>query len=152
MVKVVRVGGSYWTVVRKGSGVGHGHGPFPPISRSNSMIMSHPHTHGAHASASSRSHSMASSASLPMSGHEHPNAHVRSSMSRPSHLDVVVGSSSSSPSGIMTPSLPMNVMGGAGGGFELDPWPRRRAIYHAREWLEWLGCEDAMVRDASSFV
>ena len=25
---------------------------------------------------------------------------------------------------------------------ELDPWPKRRALFHAREWLEWLGCED----------
>ncbi|PPR01862.1 hypothetical protein CVT24_001343 [Panaeolus cyanescens] len=30
---------------------------------------------------------------------------------------------------------------------EGEQWPKRRAIYHAKEWLEWLGCEDAMVRD-----
>ncbi|KAF8188708.1 hypothetical protein BJ912DRAFT_1031893 [Pholiota molesta] len=34
----------------------------------------------------------------------------------------------------------------------LEQWPRRRAMYHAREWLEWLGCEDAMLRDPSAFV
>jgi len=28
--------------------------------------------------------------------------------------------------------------------FEMDQWPKRRALYHAAEWLEWLGCEDAI--------
>ncbi|KAM6497098.1 hypothetical protein JOM56_007571 [Amanita muscaria] len=28
---------------------------------------------------------------------------------------------------------------------EMEQWPRRRAIYNAAEWLEWLGCEDALV-------
>ncbi|KDR65829.1 hypothetical protein GALMADRAFT_260025 [Galerina marginata CBS 339.88] len=36
-------------------------------------------------------------------------------------------------------------------GIEIEQWPRRRALYHATEWLEWLGCEDAMVRDPSAF-
>ncbi|TFK48125.1 hypothetical protein OE88DRAFT_545076 [Heliocybe sulcata] len=27
---------------------------------------------------------------------------------------------------------------------ELEKWPSRRARYSAHEWLEWLGCEDAM--------
>ncbi|KAF8991615.1 hypothetical protein BDQ17DRAFT_1432957 [Cyathus striatus] len=36
-------------------------------------------------------------------------------------------------------------------GRELEPWPRRRVLYHAQEWLEWLGCEDAMTRDPTSF-
>jgi hypothetical protein len=26
----------------------------------------------------------------------------------------------------------------------LDLWPRNRMRYHAQEWLEWLGCEDAI--------
>ncbi|KAF9475599.1 hypothetical protein BDN70DRAFT_813850 [Pholiota conissans] len=38
------------------------------------------------------------------------------------------------------------------GGMELEQWPRRRAMYHALEWLEWLGCEDAMIRDPSAFA
>ncbi|KAF8909958.1 hypothetical protein CPB85DRAFT_1221723 [Mucidula mucida] len=25
----------------------------------------------------------------------------------------------------------------------LEPWPKRRATYHAAEWLEWFGCEEA---------
>ncbi|KAF9444045.1 hypothetical protein P691DRAFT_737051 [Macrolepiota fuliginosa MF-IS2] len=38
--------------------------------------------------------------------------------------------------------------GGGGGGsnegvLELEPWPMRRVVYHAAEWLEWLGCEEA---------
>ncbi|KAF8637727.1 hypothetical protein AX17_002615 [Amanita inopinata Kibby_2008] len=28
---------------------------------------------------------------------------------------------------------------------EMEQWPRRRVAYHAAEWLEWLGCEDAVV-------
>ncbi|PFH48197.1 hypothetical protein AMATHDRAFT_66092 [Amanita thiersii Skay4041] len=27
---------------------------------------------------------------------------------------------------------------------EMEQWPRRRVAYHAAEWLEWLGCEDAV--------
>jgi len=34
---------------------------------------------------------------------------------------------------------------------EMEQWPKRRAMYHATEWLEWLGCEDAMIRDPSAF-
>jgi len=34
---------------------------------------------------------------------------------------------------------------------EMEQWPKRRALYHATEWLEWLGCEDAMIRDPSAF-
>jgi hypothetical protein len=36
-------------------------------------------------------------------------------------------------------------------GIEMELWPKRRALYHATEWLEWLGCEDAMIRDPSAF-
>lgn len=36
-------------------------------------------------------------------------------------------------------------------GIELEQWPKRRALYHATEWLEWLGCEDAMIKDPSAF-
>jgi len=32
-----------------------------------------------------------------------------------------------------------------GGKIELEPWPMRRIVYHATEWLEWLGCEEAAV-------
>ncbi|TFK61014.1 hypothetical protein BDN72DRAFT_485629 [Pluteus cervinus] len=32
----------------------------------------------------------------------------------------------------------------AGGGYELEMWPKRRVLYHLGEWLEWLGCEDAL--------
>ncbi|KAF4612059.1 hypothetical protein D9613_003616 [Agrocybe pediades] len=160
MVKVVRVGANYWTVVRRGSSDSLGRFPMPSLSRSNSMIMSHPHTHGAHASASSRSHSNSPPMSMPMAGHaQRPQPRGPSRSSRPSHLDVVVGpSTSSSSSGsampsssIRPPSLPVNIvpsgLGNIGNGFELEQWPRRRALYHAPEWLEWFGCEDAMVRD-----
>ncbi|TFK21456.1 hypothetical protein FA15DRAFT_80606 [Coprinopsis marcescibilis] len=34
---------------------------------------------------------------------------------------------------------------------ELEMWPRRRVAYHAAEWLEWLGCEDALVKDTSGY-
>ncbi|KAL0960739.1 hypothetical protein HGRIS_005762 [Hohenbuehelia grisea] len=34
---------------------------------------------------------------------------------------------------------------------ELEQWPKRRVMYHASEWLEWLGCEDARWRDHSEF-
>ncbi|KAF8956753.1 hypothetical protein BDZ97DRAFT_1670956 [Flammula alnicola] len=37
-------------------------------------------------------------------------------------------------------------------GTEMEQWPKRRALYHATEWLEWLGCEDAMIRDPSAFT
>jgi hypothetical protein len=35
---------------------------------------------------------------------------------------------------------------------EGEAWPKRRAKYHLKEWLEWLGCEDATRRDPSEFV
>jgi hypothetical protein len=28
---------------------------------------------------------------------------------------------------------------------EMEQWPQRVAMYSAAEWLEWLGCEDAIV-------
>jgi hypothetical protein len=28
---------------------------------------------------------------------------------------------------------------------ELEQWPIRRVVYHAAEWLEWFGCEEAAV-------
>ena len=34
---------------------------------------------------------------------------------------------------------------------ELEPWPRRRVLYHMAEWLEWLGCEDVLIKDHSAF-
>lgn len=40
---------------------------------------------------------------------------------------------------------------GSGTMTELEVWPRRRVLYHAAEWLEWLGCEDALVRDTSAY-
>lgn len=45
------------------------------------------------------------------------------------------------------------IMGPAGSGtmLEMEMWPRRRVVYHVAEWLEWLGCEDALVRDHGAF-
>jgi hypothetical protein len=34
---------------------------------------------------------------------------------------------------------------------EMEQWPKRRVRYHASEWLEWLGCEDALWRDHTDF-
>jgi len=25
--------------------------------------------------------------------------------------------------------------------YDLEQWPKRRAMFHAKEWFEWLGCE-----------
>ncbi|KAF9529942.1 hypothetical protein CPB83DRAFT_851864 [Crepidotus variabilis] len=37
-------------------------------------------------------------------------------------------------------------------GLEMEQWPKRRVQYHAIEWLEWLGCEDATLWDPSAFL
>ncbi|TFK38702.1 hypothetical protein BDQ12DRAFT_712664 [Crucibulum laeve] len=42
-------------------------------------------------------------------------------------------------------------VGGSNTNNEVEPWPKRRVLYHTAEWLEWLGCEDAPVSDPSSF-
>ncbi|TEB33996.1 hypothetical protein FA13DRAFT_1754030 [Coprinellus micaceus] len=39
----------------------------------------------------------------------------------------------------------------AGTMLEMEMWPRRRVAYHVAEWLEWYGCEDALVRDHAAF-
>ena len=35
--------------------------------------------------------------------------------------------------------------------FEMEEWPKRRAKYHATQWLESLGCEGALLHDPCSF-
>ncbi|KAK2462534.1 hypothetical protein APHAL10511_005504 [Amanita phalloides] len=35
---------------------------------------------------------------------------------------------------------------------EMGQWPRRRVARHAAEWLEWLGCEDAVQMDGQDAV
>ncbi|KAF8883554.1 hypothetical protein BD779DRAFT_1539533 [Infundibulicybe gibba] len=34
---------------------------------------------------------------------------------------------------------------------EVEPWPKRREMFHTKEWLEWLGCEDAEPQYFSEF-
>ena len=31
--------------------------------------------------------------------------------------------------------------------FQVEPWPMRRVAYHVVEWLEWLGCDCAVLID-----
>jgi len=57
------------------------------------------------------------------------------------HLPSSIPPPSSSPSSV--PPIGQNQVGG--GMLELEPWPMRRIVYHATEWLEWLGCEEAAV-------
>ncbi|KAG7086398.1 hypothetical protein E1B28_002353 [Marasmius oreades] len=34
---------------------------------------------------------------------------------------------------------------------ELEKWPRRRVVFHSREWLEWLGCPDVVGYECGDF-
>ncbi|KAJ4466488.1 hypothetical protein J3R30DRAFT_2266065 [Lentinula aciculospora] len=36
--------------------------------------------------------------------------------------------------------------------YDLEQWPKRRAVFHAREWFEWLGCEPGEAPDLQEFV
>ncbi|CAA7262338.1 unnamed protein product [Cyclocybe aegerita] len=161
MVRVVRIGNNYWTAARKpdpasaclssslsaslslSSTTSSSSTPLPssragaegrhsnPSSSTSSPNMgiaghSHAHNHGGHGG-----HAV-------HAGHTHSGAHTHAG---PSAHGIGVGG-----------------MGGLGGGvgvggqvIEMEQWPKRRALYHTTEWLEWLGCEDAMVRDPSAF-
>jgi hypothetical protein len=61
--------------------------------------------------------------------------HVRSSSSssRKSSVSTSVTSSSTPSASASTPS--------ASASYDLEQWPKRRAVFHAREWFEWLECE-----------
>lgn len=59
---------------------------------------------------------------------------------RPGYLHS--SSSPKSPSGSISPVTPDATMtSSTSTSYDLDQWPKRRAVFHAREWLEWLGCE-----------
>lgn len=71
-------------------------------------------------------------------------------------------SSHATPSGLMSSGILIGPgghhgLGGpagthaAGTMLEMEMWPRRRVAYHVAEWLEWYGCEDALVRDHAAF-
>lgn len=64
------------------------------------------------------------------------------------------GSGAGGTSGLLSSGILLGpgASGGHGGAvLDLEPWPRRTVLYHVAEWLEWLGCEDALVRDQSAF-
>lgn len=103
------------------------------------------HAHGAHLHALALAHPQthASGSNQGSSTHVHGHATTHSTHS-------TSGSSSGS---TMSHSAPKTSGGGGGqrpsgiggGRLELEPWPTRRVVYHAAEWLEWLGCEEAAV-------
>ncbi|KAF6748224.1 hypothetical protein DFP72DRAFT_578781 [Ephemerocybe angulata] len=70
------------------------------------------------------------------------------------HHHQSMGPPASSSSGLMSSGILLGPGGADSAGaavLDLEPWPRRRVLYHVAEWLEWLGCEDALVRDQSAF-
>ncbi|KJA14997.1 hypothetical protein HYPSUDRAFT_59046 [Hypholoma sublateritium FD-334 SS-4] len=200
MVRVLRIGGDYWTVHR---GSRSSSSSTLLSSSSSSSILSsahahaHPHPHPHTTAPPHRPLALAPAIRM-AAGHPHSHAHTNGGGISSTGASVAAHtSSSSSPTSVMgagrvrtspgsnTTSIAAGGgggglersgvggssererererereweggggggMGGAGGAFELEQWPRRRALYHATEWLEWLGCEDAMIRDASAFA
>lgn len=152
MVRVIRVGSWFWTVSRKQPGglassssllggrtsttsdrgaaqptpthhhiPNHAHG-----GHLHALALAHPQTHQASGSSSQNS-----ATGHIHGGHSATQSHTRSP-------------SSSSP--VMPSASGGSREGGGGVGMlELEPWPMRRVVYHAAEWLEWLGCEEAAV-------
>jgi len=40
----------------------------------------------------------------------------------------------------------------SGNVLELEQWPKRRAAFHFREWVQWLGCEDGEAPEHQEFA
>lgn len=155
MVDVIRVGSWFWTVTRNKSGglsssLLHGLSPLSGGSGSKgSLPQPTPthhhipnHAHGGHLHALALAHGgppqghsgsvvgMAQCSSSNHGVHPHSGGTPMSS-----------GTKSRGGGGGGT----QNQNGGGGGILELEPWPMRRVVYHAAEWLQWLGCEEAAV-------
>ncbi|KAE9391143.1 hypothetical protein BT96DRAFT_959615 [Gymnopus androsaceus JB14] len=98
MVRLIRMGNNYWTVLNNLPGNGGGeNSPRPGYFRSSSF--------------SSRKSSSASPATTP---------------------DATATSAPSS--------------------YDFEQWPKRRAVFHTREWLEWLGCEIGEAPEHQEFI
>jgi len=120
MVRVIRAGSFFWTVSRK-----------QPVGLSSLL-------HNESSTVSDRN----SVQSMPTHHHIPNHAHGGHLYALTlAHLPSSIPPPSSSPSSV--PPIGPNQVGG--GMLELEPWPMRRIVYHATEWLEWLGCEEAAV-------
>ncbi|KAJ3937338.1 MAG: hypothetical protein NXY57DRAFT_1107277 [Lentinula lateritia] len=76
-------------------------------------------------------------------GHRQYHRHDSSRRSSYSHLPS--SNSSPAPSPVSTISTELDIS------YELEQWPKRRAVFHAREWFEWLGCEPGEAPDLQEF-
>ncbi|KAL9710484.1 hypothetical protein Ac2012v2_006018 [Leucoagaricus gongylophorus] len=140
MVRVIRVGSWFWTVSRKQQG---GLTPSVLLGKSStisdrSSTPSTPthhhipnHAHGGHLHALTLAHSPSFN-------------HSSGSSSNQNSLSHILGRTGLMPSS-SSPSAPfIRLRQGSSGMLELEPWPMRRVVYHAAEWLEWLGCEEVV--------
>jgi len=145
MVRVIRAGSLFWTVLRKES-AGLSSlllSESSTVSDRNS-VQSMPthhhipnHAHGGHLYALTLAH-------LPSSNHTFESSSNQTSIlgqTGLAHAQSPLFPPTSSQSSV-PPIGPKQVGGGM---LELEPWPMRRIVYHATEWLEWLGCEEAAV-------
>ncbi|KAJ3999504.1 hypothetical protein F5050DRAFT_929011 [Lentinula boryana] len=80
--------------------------------------------------------------------HHHRHNSRRSSYS---HYSSSSSSSHNSPAGspmTSTPADPDTFLSP----YDLEQWSKRRAVFHAREWFEWLGCEPGEAPDLQEFA
>ncbi|THU83235.1 hypothetical protein K435DRAFT_784272 [Dendrothele bispora CBS 962.96] len=181
MVRLIRLGTTYWTVLNNLDGYvpGSSYGlsstgrtsPRPRSSGSTYSQVSSPHSHHSH----SRPHSKTGSPSLfhhttPLTTPPLMSAY----MSGPGMAPIPIAPAGGLPAGMSTSasmglsSATMStgpssnsIAGGslAGHGrrgnvnaLELEEWPKRRSAFHLREWLQWLGCEEGQAPEHREFI
>ncbi len=138
MVDVIRVGSWFWTVTSKQPGglasssssllhgsISSNKGTLPQLTPTHHHIPNH--AHGGHLHALALAHGQ----------HGHSGSVGSGPCSSSSHTLPGLSISSGTKS--------RGNQNGGGGMLELEPWPMRRVVYHAAEWLEWLGCDEAAV-------
>ncbi|KAJ3776583.1 hypothetical protein FB446DRAFT_285085 [Lentinula raphanica] len=84
--------------------------------------------------------------------HHHHHHHHSSRHSSYSHYSSSSPSSHNSPAGSPMSTTPSADVDSFSSSYELEQWPKRRAVFHAREWFEWLGCEPGEAPDLQEFA
>jgi hypothetical protein len=161
---VIRVGSWFWTVVRQPEGYSNlDHRRLSQATNATSQPTHHhipTYAHGAHLHAltSTQEQSGSASSSSTSTGVSQPNppphlhGHPKTLVPHPSsgHTHNAMAPPHSTSMASCNPNATRGVVVGprqssSGSRLELEPWPMRRVVYHAAEWLEWLGCEEAVL-------